>query len=115
MLKIFRITSGLALICSLLLCLVFVIDLILGRYEFRFVVISLVFIGISMLLVWFWSILKRKITIVYTLNRDLNIGLIYWTSIFGCLILVAIGYCMIGLICCYGLIDRLLGGTALLG
>lgn len=115
MFKWFKITSIMAVISSVIIGIIFLVDLLMANYEIRFILINLFFIGIASLLVWFWMTLNQKITVVYALNQQQHIGLKYWPSIFRCLILLAIGYLIIILISCFGLLDRLLGGTALLG
>lgn len=115
MFKWFKITSIMAVISSAIIGIVFLVDLLLAHYELRFMLINLFFVGITSLLVWFWTTLNQTIAKVYVLNQQQHIGLKYWPSIFGCLILLAIGYLITILICCYGLLDRLLSGTALLG
>ncbi|MRX41270.1 hypothetical protein GJU43_18435 [Flavobacterium sp. LC2016-23] len=104
-----------AVISSVIIGIVFLVDLLLAHYELKFILINLFFVGITSLLVWFWNTLNKAITAIYMVNQQQHIGLSYWPSIFRCLILLAIGYLIIILIGCYGLVDRLLSGTALLG
>lgn len=115
MFKSFKITSILAVISSVIIGIVFIVDLLVAGYEIRFLLINLFFTGIASLLVWFWITLNQKIAAVYVLNQEQHIGLKYWPSIFSCLILLAIFYIISSLICCYALLERLAGGTAFLG
>lgn len=115
MFKSFKIISIIAVINSVAIGVLFIADLLLAHYELRFILMNLIFIVITALLVWFWMTLYQKITAVYTLNQEQHIGIAYWPSIFRCLILLAIGYILIMIICFYGLLDRMLEGTALLG
>ncbi|MCD0467711.1 hypothetical protein [Flavobacterium sp. ENC] len=115
MFKIFKLTSILAVTSSVIIGIVFIVDLVMAGYETKFLLINLFFIAIASLLVWFWITLNQKISTVYGLNQEQHIGLKYWPSIFSCLILLAIVYTIVSIICCYALIDRLIGGTALLG
>ncbi|MEO8535322.1 MAG: hypothetical protein ABI441_16310 [Flavobacterium sp.] len=115
MFKAFKITSIMAVINAAAIGFIFAADLFLADYETGLVLINLIFMGIALLLVWFWITLNQKITTVYRLNKEQCIGLRHWLSIFGCLILLAVVYSIVNVICCYGLILRLRSGTSLLG
>lgn len=115
MFKSFKIATILAVMSSIAIGIVFIADLFLAHYEWRFLRINLIFITIAALLVWFWITLYQKITAVYVLNHEQHIGMAYWPSIFRCLIVLAISYLILMMISFYGLLDRMLDGTALLG
>lgn len=115
MFKSFKIASIVAVIISVAIGILFTVDLLVAHYELRFLRINLIFITIAALLVWFWLTLYQKITAVYVLNHEQHIGMAYWPAIFRCLIVLAISYIIILMISFYGLLDRMLDGTALLG
>ncbi|WP_166922322.1 hypothetical protein [Flavobacterium poyangense] len=113
--KLFKIVSVVAIISSVVSVFVFVIDLLLAGYRGKLLIFNLIFIAISLMLVWFWMTLSLEIKAVYLMHRERNMSMEHWSSIFKCLGLLAASYIAITVICYLGLIDRMLDGTALLG
>lgn len=113
--KLFKITSLLAVISSVVSVFVFVIDLLLAGYKMKFLILNLIFIAISLVLVWFWMTLSLKVKTVYLMHQERNMGSEHWSSIFKCLVLLAVIYSLISVICYFGMIARMLEGTSLFG